>query len=331
MHVKYKVVPLICIVIVALCADVSRAQKDTATISVLMATGMPGSTYYQAGLGMASLWTTKLKDMGIRVSAAISEGSIENIEAIRIADADMILVDNLFGSLAHKGEGIFKGKAVPELQAIGVLWPDIMHFLVRSNKVVSGTIEDLQNLNVAVELQDSGSKYIADILFKNLKSTRKKPLLKPLTNTAAAEALKRGQVQGLIMMGGLPIPVIATLFAETKPPVSLLEILDNQIPAGNEEFKKYFFRHVIPENTYPGQVSNAYSIGQMSILGVAASLDREVVYELTKTLFENVDQLAKAHPACSNVSLEQALEGLTIPVHNGALQYYREKNMKPLH
>ncbi len=81
-----------CVVPDASVCDPAKNDKDTAWISVLVATGMPGGTSYHVGLGMASLWTTKLRDCGIRVSAAISEGAIENIEAIRIADADSYLV-----------------------------------------------------------------------------------------------------------------------------------------------------------------------------------------------------------------------------------------------
>jgi hypothetical protein len=86
---------LICMAIAGMTWAAGAKDKGPARISVLIATGMPGGTYYQVGLGMASLWTTRLRDIGIRVSAAISEGSMENIEAIRIADADMILVEDL--------------------------------------------------------------------------------------------------------------------------------------------------------------------------------------------------------------------------------------------
>ncbi len=81
----------IVLVLSALMGAVSFAARNPARISVLMATGMPGGTYYHVGLAMASMWTTSLQDEGIRVSAAVSEGSKENIQAIRIADADMIL------------------------------------------------------------------------------------------------------------------------------------------------------------------------------------------------------------------------------------------------
>ncbi|MBM3298997.1 MAG: hypothetical protein FJY85_03485, partial [Deltaproteobacteria bacterium] len=80
---------MFCGMMVGSCPAAQAREKVPVRISVLVVTGMPGGTYHRIGLGMASLWTTRLKRAGIRVSAAISEGSAENIEAIRIADADL--------------------------------------------------------------------------------------------------------------------------------------------------------------------------------------------------------------------------------------------------
>jgi uncharacterized protein len=302
--------------------------ESAARISVLMATGMPGSTYYQAGLGMASLWTTKLRDIGIRVSGAISEGSIENIEAIRIADADVILAEDLFATMAHNGTGLFKGRPIGELRSITNLWPQVLHLLIRSDKVSTGDLQDLDELTASIELPDSGNRFITEMLLKNLKSGRHKIRWRPMSNLAAAEALKKGHVQGLDMIGGLPIPLVTALFSEMKSSLDLLEITNGQMDAIDPEFRSIFFRQVIPAGTYPGQNKNVNTVAQMSVLCVAASLDPQVVYALTKALYENLEYLAKVHPACKSISLDKALEGLTVPLHKGAIRYYKERKIK---
>lgn len=306
---------------------VAAQQRDAATISVLVATGMPGSTYYQVGLGMASLWTTRLRESGIRVSAAISEGSLENIEAIRIADADMILVEDFFSSLAYKGVGIYKGRPLPELRSITTLWPDRLHLLLRADKIKTGTLHDLEGLTISSELPDSGNKYLTEMLLNSLKSGKRKVRLRPMSNMAAAEALRKGIVQGIDVMGGLPIPLVATLFAERNPPLGFLEITDSQMGIAHQEFGNHLFRTVIPPGTYVGQGNPVNTVGQMNVLAVTASLDEDVVYALTKTLYENLDYLAKVHPACRDVVLEKALDGLSVPLHPGAVRYYREKKI----
>lgn len=306
----------------------ASAERDRARISVLMATGMPGGTYYHVGLGLASLWTTKLLRPGIRVSAAISEGSGENIEAIRIADADLILVEELFASMAYNGTGLYKGRPVRDLRSISALWPEAVQLLVRSDKTSRRILEDLEGLTLATGLQDSGSRFTTEMLLKTLKSGKQKVRVRSMSYTAAAEALKNGSVQAVDATGGIPVPFVTSLLHEGKPPLGFLQITDAQLEAVREEGWKNAVRSVIPPGTYPGQDQPVNSIGQMNVLATSSSLDPQVVYALTKTLYENLDYLVRVHPSCRSLSLENALEGLTAPLHRGAVLYYTERKIK---
>jgi hypothetical protein len=319
---------LTCLAIAGMTWAAGAKDKGPARISVLIATGMPGGTYYQVGLGMASLWTTRLRDIGIRVSAAISEGSMENIEAIRIADADMILVEDLFCSMAYKGTGIYKGRPLPELRSITTLWPDTVHLLIRADKIESGTLEDLNGLTVATGLPDSGNRFTTELLLKTLKPGPANVRLRSMSNMAAAEALRKGQVEGADLTGGIPVPMVTTLFSEKKPPLAFLDITDLQMQAVHEEGWRHAFRQTIPAGTYPGQGKPVQTVGQMNLLAVTASLNQQVVYALTKTLYENLDYLVRVHPACRDIVLEKSLEGLSVPLHRGAIRYYRERKIK---
>jgi len=304
------------------------AERERARISVLMATGMPGGTYYQVGLGLASLWTTKLRKPGIRVSAAISEGSGENIEAIRIADADLILVEELFSSMAYNGTGLFKGRPVRELRSISALWPEAVQLLVRSDKINRRVLDDLEGLTLATGLQDSGNRFTTEMLLKTLKSGKQKVRVRSMSYMAAAEALKNGSVQALDATGGIPVPLVTSLLHEGRPPLGFLEITDAQLEAVREEGWKNAVRSVIPAGTYPGQDQSVNSIGQMNVLATSSSLDPQVVYALTKTLYENLDYLVRVHPSCRSISVENALEGLTAPLHRGAVLYYTERKVR---
>lgn len=322
-----------CLTIVVLVAAQGSAwaigpQDKAARISLLMATGMPGGTCYQVGLGMASLWTTKLRKIGIRVSAAISEGSAENIEAIRIADADMILVDQLFSSMAYKGTGLYKSQAVNELRSIASLWPEVVHVIMRSDNMPTDTLKDLSGKIVATGLPDSGSKFLTELLAGTLEPSVPPVSLRSMSPLAAAEALRNGTVQGMEATGGLPVPVVVMLCDEFKQRLTFLSITDAELQAVRNEGWDTASRMVIPAGTYPGQMEPVQSVGQMSILAVAASLDAQVVYALTKVLFENLDYLAKVHPVCQNIDLAKAFEGLDVPLHKGAVRYFRERKVK---
>jgi uncharacterized protein len=305
----------------------SPGDKDRARISVLIATGMPGGTAHHVGLAMASLWTTKLRETGIRVSAAHSEGSRENIEAIRIADADLILAEEYFCSMAFHGTGIYKGHALSELRSITALWPDATHFLVRADKVESGTIQDLQGLTLATGLPDSGNRYFTMMMLNALKPAKRTVKLRSMSNLAAAEAIRRGTAEAMDSSGGVPIPLLTSLLGEGRPPLRFLDITDQQLEDLRAAGWEHAFRFVIPPGTYPGQEKQVNTAGHTSMLAVTATLNSEVVYALTRTLYENLDYLARVHPACRTISIEKACNGLTVPLHRGAVRYYRERNV----
>ena len=103
------------------------------------------------------------------------------------------------------------------------------------------------------------------------------------------------------LTGGIPVPMVTTLFSERKPPLALLEITDSQMQAVREEGWRHVFRQTIPAGTYPGQENPVHTVGQMNVLAVTASLNQQVVYALTKTLYENLDYLVRVHPACRDI------------------------------
>ncbi|MEW6139544.1 MAG: TAXI family TRAP transporter solute-binding subunit [Thermodesulfobacteriota bacterium] len=303
-------------------------DKQGARISLLIATGMPGGTYYRVGLGMASLWTTNLKSKGIRVSAAISEGSRENIEAIRIADADLILAENLFCSTAYHGTGGYKGRPLEELRAIASLWQDTVHILIRKDLVKTGTIKDLQGVILATGLPESGNRFTTELLLKTIPGGIKSVRMRSMSSLAGAEAVRKGTVQAFDLTGGIPVPLVTGLFSESSVALELLDIPDSSLEMLKREGWKDVSRVVIPAETYPGQAKPVRTVGSANVLATTASLNPEVVYELTRALFESLEYLATVHPACRNISAEKALMGMDIPLHRGAERYYRERNIE---
>jgi uncharacterized protein len=325
-------VPLTCLVAVLAVLmgpwSVSSEERPTAKISLLIATGMPGDTYYRVGLGMASLWTTRLRKTGIRVSAAVSEGSRENIEALRISDADLILVEDLICSMAYSGKGIYKKHGVPELRTIAALWDDTFHVLIRSDRMKTGSLADLKGLTLATGLPESGTRILTEMILRALAAKGSKVHLRSMSNQAAAEALGKGTVQALALSGGVPVPVISNLLGHGEASLSFLEVTDQEMEAVRRAGLKNLFRKELKSGTYPGRKKPVATVAQRNLLAVTAALDVQVVYALTKTFFENLDYLARLHPAGREIDEEDALRDLDIPLHEGAYRYYKERKIR---
>ncbi len=91
--------------------------------------------------------------------------------------------------------------------------------------------------------------------------------------------------------------------------------------------KKYPFLSpaIIPANTYKNQPSEVKTVAVAAVLIASSELKEDIVYQLTRTLFENQSELASAHAKGKELNLKTAVTGVSIPFHPGAIKYYREK------
>lgn len=303
------------------------APVPAARISLLMVTGMPGGSYHHLGLAMASIWTTKLKKVGIRVSAAISEGARENIEAVRIEDADLILADDLSCDIAYRGVGAYKDKRAGELRSIVNLWPEAVHLIIRSDRNTNSSLDDLEGLTVATGLPESGNRFTTEILARSLKNQKPTIKLKFMNYVSAIDSLKTGTTHAADFTFAVPSALVTNLLQPDPSLFSFIQVSDTELKSAQDCGWTTCRRIVIPPDVYPGQDKPVNTVGQNTLLATTSSLDPEVIYDLIATLFENIDQLAKFHPAFKNVTLENAFYGLVAPLHPGAVRYYREKGV----
>lgn len=109
---------------------------------------------------------------------------------------------------------------------------------------------------------------------------------------------------------------------------SLIKIKFIEIKGEKREelMKKYpfFAKEVIKAGTYQGQTENVETVAVQAILVVREDLPEDVVYNVTKGLFKNLDEIRQAHYKANDTTLERATEAITVPFHPGAIKYYKE-------
>ena len=109
--------------------------------------------------------------------------------------------------------------------------------------------------------------------------------------------------------------------------LKILGFTEKQLEAVNALYSVWR-AYTLKAGTYPGLKEDVYTISQSNFLVVNQDTDNEVVYKIVKNIFENLPYLQKIHQATKEMSLEKALTGLTVPLHAGAVKYYREKGIK---
>ncbi len=302
----------------------AAAKKE---ISLVIATATTGGTYYPIGVGMASLWSIRLRDKhGVKVDAITSAGSGENINMLKGKEVDLAILQGLFGAMAWNGMGIYK-EPYKDLRAITMLWPNVEQFVIFKDKVKAGTFTDIKGLRFSIGRAGSGTERSGLEIMKGLGMTRDDVRAEYLDYFGSSGAMKDKRIDGANLCGGLPVAAVMDVFASPGMHAVLLEVTDEQLEQILKNSIYPAYRYIIPANTYPGQDKPVRTIAQPNFLGVRMAVDKEAVYLLTKILFENLNYMRQVHKSAENIKLEDALSGLPAPLHPGAYKYYMEKGL----
>ncbi len=298
----------------------------------LLATASTGGTYYPVGVAIATLTKVKLQPtMQIGMSAINSAGSGENIKLLRDNEAQFAILQGLYGYYAWNGKGPLEQEGPQkELRSVTMLWQNVEQFLVLADKAKTGTIADLKEMKgerMSFGKKNSGTIGSNRFLLKNLGIDADKDFeLVYVGYGPSADALQNGQIAGMSTPAGTPTGAVTRAFAAMGSKAKMLEFTEEQIKQADGGLELWN-RFVIKAGTYPGQMKDINTIAQPNFLAVRADLDEEVVYQITKTIFENLPFLNAIHKATKVMALDQALAGLPMPLHPGAARYFKEAGL----
>lgn len=314
----------------AIAAPIAQAQ-ETEEASYILATASTGGTYYPVGVALSTLVKVKLEPrQKIGMSAISSAGSGENVRLIREGEAQFGILQGLFGYYAATGTGPVDAPQ-ENLRSVTMLWQNVEQFVVASDVATTGTIEDMVALkgeSMALGRQNSGTiGSNATILSGFGVDIETDYDLVFAGYGPSAEALQNGQVKGIGTPAGVPTGAVSQLLASAGDSVTMLNFTDEQM-AQADGGRGLWTRYVIPAGTYPGQTEDVNTIAQPNFLATSADLPEENVYQITKTIYENLPFLQAIHPATKAMALESAIAGLPVPLHPGAARFYREQGIE---
>lgn len=306
----------------------STSQASADDKNLIIATATTGGTYYPVGVAIGTLISIKLaKANKITATAINSAGSGENVQMLKNNEADMAILQALFGLNAYNGKGPYEGKAFKDFRSVTMLWENVEHFTVLSDKVKTGTIEDLKGFGAKFSIGKRGSGTEGSgrtILAAMGVDVEKDMTLEFLGYTPSVQAMMDGRIEGANIPAGPPVAAITQIFAQLgDKKVKVLDFTDEQLKKLQADYP-IWGRFVIKAGTYPSQEKDINTISQPNFLACRATLPDETVYMITKTIYENLPFLHNIHKATKAMSLERATQGLPAPLHPGAEKYYRE-------
>jgi TRAP transporter TAXI family solute receptor len=218
---------------------------------------------------------------------------------------------------------MFEGSRVEVIRGVAVLYPEIIQIVVRADSGIR-SLKDLEGKIVAVGAAGSGTAVEAEIILR-VAGLWDKITPQYLDFRQAAESLKLGTVHSAFIVAGIPTAAVQELAATT--PVNLVSIPQDLHSKLVAQGYRFFIPVNVPKGTYSGMTEDVQTLAVLAMLAVRADVPEDVVYKVLDIMFTYIGELRAAHARAEAISLEKALEGMPIPLHPGAVKYYKDKGI----
>lgn len=275
-----------------------------------------GCTAYTWSAGIADVINKNVD--GIEATAEETKGYVANINLLQDGEIEASMATSLSSYEAWAATGPYEGSEPGKILSWMSIAPVGMHIVALEDGPVN-SIEDLKGKRVGMGQPGGVSMLDANALMGMIAGEDFEPFRVRLGDMV--DMLSDGNIDAALWNGSFPLPPLIKLAAQRD--MKLIPVSDDFFAELNAKYPPYF-RLSIPGGTYEDVAGDTPTYGLANGLVISADVSEERVYEMTKAIFENLDELAGVHPALGRVSKETILNGFGAPLHPGALKYYRE-------
>ncbi|MDH3228258.1 MAG: TAXI family TRAP transporter solute-binding subunit [Alphaproteobacteria bacterium] len=299
-----------------------QAQQKFITIGTGGVTGV----YYPTGGAICRLVNKGRKEHGIRCSVESTGGSVYNINTIRAGELDMGVAQSDWQYHAYNGTSTFEDQGpFKELRAVFSVHPEPVTILARRDSGVTH-IDQLKGKRLNIGNPGSGTRATWEVIEEALGWKRSDlKLAAELKSAETGQALCDNKIDSYFWLVGHPSGL-------TKESVSSCDavLVDVTGPAIDKLVKDNpFYRYAtIPGGMYSGNPEDVKTFGVGATFVSSTGVPADVVYQVVKAVFENFDDFKTLHPSFANLKKEEMIrDGLSAPLHDGAVRYYKEAGL----
>lgn len=296
------------------------AQPKIMTIGTGGVTGV----YYSVGGALCRLVNRDRAKSGIRCTVEASAGSVANVDSLNREALSFGLIQSDVEFSALKGIGAFeKAGARAQLRSVFSIYPEALTVLASKDSTAL-MLSDLKKKRLSLGLSGSGSRALIEEWFAATGwQAEDRVTVQERSADEQGYALCEGKIDAMAYVVGHPAPNVARTLKDCN--VRLVG-LDPANMAKYLETRPYAVRSDIAAGTYPSVTTAVPTVAVLAVLTTHAGVSDDMVYAAVKSIFENLDELKTLHPVLANLSPKNMItQGLTAPLHPGALRYYKEK------
>lgn len=309
--------------LIVACGD-QETSGDGAQEFISISTGGTSGTYYPLGGALAKIYNDNLDN--VTANAQSTGASVENVDLVAKGETEIAFIQSDITYYAYTGSENFEDKGeIKNIRGMAMFYPEVIQIIANKGAEIN-SVEDLQGKKVAIGAPGSGTEANArQILQAHGMTYDDLGKADYLSFGEAADQLRNNQIDAAFVTAGLPTAAV-TEVGQTSD-IVIVPIEKSKIDQLSEEYP-FYTEVTVPAGTYQDQDEDILTTAVMAMLVVPEDLDDDLVYDLTKALFEHRDVIIDTHDRGNDLQLETALEGMPIDLHPGAEKFYDEEGIE---
>jgi uncharacterized protein len=298
----------------------SRVPEPAPAKELTLLTGGTGGSFYPLGIALADIYSTRIDS--VHVTAQSTVASVFNVQAVQQAKADVAFTQGDVAYFAYRRGTESDQRPHTKLRGVAVLWVNTVQLVVPRNSSVQD-VDDLRGRRVGVGSSGSGTQIAARLVIEGHGVNYTEVQAEQLSFSEAVQRMEEKTLDAAFVVASYPVSAVSAMnmsFGVRLIPISrrIVDRIRTDYP-----FMKPM---LIPGDTYAGQEGDLDTVGVDNILVCRDDLPEDLVYQLTRVLYDSLSQLANADAAARLIDPEQG-STTPIPLHPGAARFYREREI----
>jgi TRAP transporter TAXI family solute receptor len=283
-------------------------------------TGGTSGVCYPLGVALSEIYAKGIA--GSRTQVQATKASVDNLNLLQQGRGEIAfsLGDSVQMGWEGNAEAGFRGK-LDKLRGVAAIYPNYIQIVASAESGIK-TLADLKGKSLSVGAPASGTELnarailaAAGMKYEDLGKVEYLPFAE------SVELIKNRQLDATLQSAGLGVASIKDL--ATSLPINVVAVPADTVGKIGAPYVSV----TIPSGTYTGQSADVPTAAVGNFLVTHDGVPEETVYQMTKLMFEHLDQLSAAHAAAKSIKLETAIEAMPIPLHPGAERFYKEKGV----
>jgi len=300
--------------------DDNASGKDSGTIELNFPTASTTGTIYPLGSAMANLWAEEID--GVRVNVQASNGGVDNLNLLKDGEAHISFATTGIIWEAYNGERSFTDRKYEDIRIVAGLYYNPNQFVVNKDADIE-SVGDLKGKRFAPGSVGSTPEVESSIILPEYDINYPDDIKENFVGfTEAIDLMRNNQIDGALIQAGLPTAAVTEM---TSTANGKLIGIEPEIRESLMEQYPWYAETTIPSGTYENQDEDIDTLAIKMVLMADASVDDEIIYQLTKVFWENLESLEDTHAIVEQMDVNEATTELAdVPIHEGAIRYYEE-------